>query len=123
MVLITSDHVDQESIPQLRLEPCGFGRHDLFRVGDGHQLIQRDREHGEGRGEATGPNKSFELASPANPADRSAHDSQFMSVSIASRTADQNAGQEDQEAADHDLEHGSGQRRVHVSVADPRNHG
>lgn len=38
-----------------------------------------------------------------------------------SRDADQDAGQEDQEAADHDLEHGRGQRRVHVPVPDPRN--
>ena len=39
-----------------------------------------------------------------------------------SRTPDQNSGQEDQKPADHDLEEGRGERRVHEAVADPGDH-
>src|SRR5262245_44100224 len=42
------------------------------------------------------------------------------SVNMCSRAADQDSGEEDEHAADHDLERGLQERRVHVAVADPR---
>src|SRR5208282_5075843 len=40
-----------------------------------------------------------------------------------SGTSDQDTGQENKEPTDHNLKQCGSQRRVHISVADPRNHG
>ena len=38
---------DQQPVPQLRLEPRRLRRHDAAGVGDGHQVVDGDREHRE----------------------------------------------------------------------------
>lgn len=45
-----SERLDDETGAEFWFEPCAFGRHDLAGVGDVHELVDGDREEGEGEG-------------------------------------------------------------------------
>ena len=44
---VRADQMNQQAVPQLRLEPGRLGRHDPAGVGDRHQVVDRDRVHRE----------------------------------------------------------------------------
>src|SRR5574339_1268840 len=46
-LMIDSDQMNQQPISQLGLEPRGLGRHDATGVRNRHQVVHRDRVHGE----------------------------------------------------------------------------
>ena len=61
--------MDEQAVAQLRLEPRGLGRHDAASVGDGHQVVNRDREHRERDRGTSAVNRLFERVGAARPAD------------------------------------------------------
>ena len=62
----TLKRMHEKPRPQLRLEPCALGRHDLPRIGDGHELVYRRREHGKRHGTFTAVHAADEFVRTAN---------------------------------------------------------
>src|SRR3989304_8634511 len=65
-----SNQVDEQAVPQLRLEPGGLGRHDAAGIGNGHQVGDRDREHRERHGGAAAVHRLLERPGAARAADK-----------------------------------------------------
>ena len=66
---ILVEHMRPQSIGQFGLEPSRFWRHDLFGIGNCHQIFQAGREQREGDGHFAAVDPPFELGQAANAAD------------------------------------------------------
>ena len=60
--------VNGEARAQFGLEPGGLGRHDAAAVGNGHQLVHRDRIQGERDGHFAAVHPALELSEAADAA-------------------------------------------------------
>ena len=65
-----SERVNEETAPEFGLEPCALGRHDLIRIGDGHELIDGDGKQGEGDRELSAIDEFFQLIRASDPSDK-----------------------------------------------------
>ncbi len=61
--------MDEQSAPEFWFEPSAFGRHDLIRISDVHQLLEGRREHRKCDGAFPAVDALHQLARTADAAD------------------------------------------------------